>query len=236
MSLQSYIQTIIDNAERIAEWLFNSGTNVSTISKVIHLDGTEASPEEDTKFRTFWMDAIKEHRPFLFPLVEYKRHVPCRISELIEAGREQFNSFTKTVYVPDSKTGVPIHKPVPPSTLPYFLSIPPICPWLFYRIDKDGNYYKISYQSARKALKYCLKKAKLVDVQFKDTRHWAVTDLIEQGNSAHHVADIAGWVDTKMLKNYRHVNSLRSAQSIEFKPSADKPVVDGDLPDIAVNQ
>lgn len=190
------------------------------------------TPEELGRLLT----AISEHRPFLYPVVNYMRQTPCRIMELLEASRDQFNIFTKTVFVPDSKTDVPIHKPCPPDMLEYFLAIPKECPWLFYWVDVEGKYHKILYGKATKAWRYCLKKAQLSNVQFKDCRHWSITDLIENDNNAHKVADVAGWNSTAMLKNYRHVNSLKSAKSIKFKPASDKSTTEENLPDVASAQ
>jgi integrase len=65
----------------------------------------------DERLRLF--NAISEHRPYILPFVEYSLAVPCRKSELTTAKREQYNQFTNTVYIPDSKAGIPINKPVP---------------------------------------------------------------------------------------------------------------------------
>ena len=44
------------------------------------------------------LNAIREHRPYMLPIVEYSLAVPCRKTELTTARREQFDPFTNTIY------------------------------------------------------------------------------------------------------------------------------------------
>lgn len=162
---------------------------------------------------------IKDNRPHLYHLVEYSFLVPCRKSELVNLPRNAYNPFTNTIYVPDSKGGMPIHKPVPEHMLPYFRNIPADCPFLFFRQDKNGTYHSLG--DFRKAWHYCLELAGLKDVRFHDTRHCAATDLYANGNPERVIMDIAGW-KTPMLSTYRHKNSLKSAQIIRFSPNLEK--------------
>lgn len=161
---------------------------------------------------------ITTHRPHILPFVKYNLLVPCRKGELIRAKKEQYNPFTNTIYIPDSKAGIALHKPVPESMKEYFRKIPEECQYLFYRKIKDdgtGEKY-LPIGDFKKAFSYCLKKADIQDFRIHDLRHRAVTSLIENGNHENMVADVAGWKSTKMLKNYRHINTLKSAQSIKF--------------------
>jgi integrase len=165
------------------------------------------------------LNAIREYRPYLLSFVEYCLEVPCRKSELVKAKREQYNPFTGTIYIPDSKADIPIHKPVPENLKSYFNSIPSDCPYLFFRQSKNGKYHPLG--DFKKAWAYCLKKAGISDYRVQDTRHKAVTSLIELGNNENQVADVCGWTSTAMLKNYRHIDSLKSAQAIEFQKSSE---------------
>jgi len=174
--------------------------------------------EEETTF----FEKIKEHRPYLLPIVQYSLLVPCRRGELNFAKKEQYNPFTNTIYIPDSKAGVAIHKPVPECMTEYFKNIPDDCEYLFYR-ETGSDIKKYSpVGNFDSAFSYCLKKAGIKDFRFHDLRHKAVTTLIENGNNEHMVADVAGWKSTKMLKNYRHINTLKSAQSIRFGADANQ--------------
>jgi integrase len=161
------------------------------------------------------LNTIQEYRPEILPIIQYMMAVPCRVSELTEAKREQYSMFTRTIYIPDSKAGIPIHKPVPEEMTDYFNSIPSDCPYLFYQRLDDGEYRSLSH--LRYAWSYCLKKAGILNLRIHDLRHIAATDLYEAGNAERAIMDIAGW-KTAMLSTYRHKDSFRSAQKMVFAP------------------
>jgi integrase len=160
--------------------------------------------------RTRLFNAIEQHAPYLRPIVQYSLLVPCRKGELTGLGRDAYNSFTNTLYIPDSKAGIPINKPVPESMRAYFQNIPSECQYLFYRQDSTGFH---SLGDFKRAWHTCLKIAGLKNVFFHDTRHVAASDLYADGISERKIMDIAGW-KTSMLTTYRHKDSLKSAQDI----------------------
>ena len=90
------------------------------------------------------LNAIRQYRPYLLPFTEYCLEVPCRKSELVKAKREQYNPFTGTIYIPDSKADISIYKPVPESLKSYFNSIPSDCPYLFFKQSKNGKHHPLS--------------------------------------------------------------------------------------------
>lgn len=164
--------------------------------------------------------AVVKYRHYLLPFIQYNLAVPCRKSELIRALKTQYNYFTNTISIPDSKARIPINKPVPPSMIEYFRNIPDACPYLFYREikgsrkDRPGkNKRYVAIGDFKKAWAYCLKKAEVSDVHIHDLRHISATDLYAAGVSEREIMDIAGWM-TPMLSDYRHKDSLRTAQKI----------------------
>lgn len=159
------------------------------------------------------LNAILKHRPYILPIIQYMLLVPCRKTELTSAKREQYNQSTRTIYVPDSKADIPIYKPVPEEMRSYFDSIPADCPFLFYRKDETG-YHALG--TLQKPWAYCLKKAEIKNVRMHDLRHISATDLYEAENPERMIMDIAGW-KTPMLSQYRHKDSFRSAQNIQFR-------------------
>ncbi len=174
---------------------------------------------EDERARL--LNVIEAKRPYLLPFVRYSLLVPCRKSELVSLPREAYNAFTNTIYVPKSKAGIPIYKPVPEELKEYFQGIPTGCPWLFYRQEKDGFH---SLGDFKNAWKSCLEDAGLQNVRVHDLRHVAASDLCALGNSERAIMDIAGW-KTPMLSTYWHKNSLKSAQSIKFSRKCDSAVI-----------
>jgi len=171
------------------------------------------------------LNAIRKRRPQMLPLIQYMMLVPCRISELTAAKREQYNPFTNTIYIPDSKAKIPINKPVPEEMAEYFRSIPEECLWLFYWTDERGKYHP--FRSIQNAWYDCLKIAGIKNLRVHDLRHISATDLYEAGNPERMIMDIAGW-KTAMLSNYRHKDSLRSAQQIVFKRPAEPTAIVGE--------
>ena len=198
---------------------------------VRHIEKLEETPRdrylvEDERARLF--NAIRETAPYLEPFIRYSIMVPCRKGELVSLPGEAYNAITNTVYVPDSKAGIPIYKPVPDEMKSYFRNIPADCPYLFYRtIGGNKRKPRIEYRPLgdfKKAWRACLKKAKIVNCRIHDLRHCAASDLTVAGNSERVIMDIAGW-KTPMLSTYWHKNSLRSAQMIRFPGQCDSAVI-----------
>jgi integrase len=199
----------------------------SVFGLLVRLEIIETNPITKTRFpkgetkprdrfltideRSRLIGAIMEHRPYILPFVEYSMAVPCRKMELLSAKREQYNPDTNTVYIPDSKAGIPITKPIPPAMVRYFQTIPRDSPHLFYRRDRSGRVRSLG--PVRKSWSFCLKKAGLSDVRIHDLRHLAASDLYAAGIPEREIMDIAGW-KTPMLSTYRHRDSLKSAQRI----------------------
>jgi integrase len=169
---------------------------------------------QEERLRLF--NAIRARRPQMLPLIQYMMRVPCRVSELLSARREQYVPFTNTIYIPDSKAKIPINKPIPDEMAEYFRSIPEDCPWLFYWTDRRGRYHP--FRSIYEAWCDSVKMAGLEDINVHDLRHIAATDLYEAGNNERMIADVAGWTTPNMLSTYYHKNGLRSAQRVVFKP------------------
>jgi len=167
----------------------------------------------DERIRLF--NTIRDIHPHILPIIRYMIMVPCRVSELVTARREQYNRFTNTIYIPDSKAGIPINKPIPEDMTEYFRSIPDDCPWLFFQRYKSGKYRPLTH--LRYAWKECLVKAGISNLRIHDLRHIAATDLYENGNSERMIADVAGWKTPQMLSRYRHKDSLKSAMGVRFK-------------------
>jgi integrase len=160
------------------------------------------------------LSVIRERRPFILPIIRFMLSVPCRVSELILARREQYDPINNVIHIPDSKAGIPLCKPVLEEDMAeYFRNIPDGCAWLFYRV-KLGKYYDpLTKEQLRCAWEYCLKAAGISDFRIHDLRHEAATYLYSLGIPERVIMDIAGW-KTPMLTTYRNKNSLRSAQEV----------------------
>jgi integrase len=174
------------------------------------------TPEERLRLKA----AIREYRPYIWPIIRYMFVVPCRTGELLGAGREQYSPITNTIHVPKSKAGIEIYKPIPPYMVAHFRSIPADCPWLFYR-ETGGRYQPITKQILRAAWEHCLKAAGLSDYHLHDLRHEAVTGLYRMENSEFDIAAVAGWIPktvNPMARVYNHIERVEAAGRIVFPP------------------
>ncbi|MDR3012627.1 MAG: tyrosine-type recombinase/integrase [Chitinispirillales bacterium] len=177
------------------------------------------TPEE----RAHLFSIIRKHRPYILPIVQYMSLLPCRVnSELTIARREQYLPMVGergTIRFPDSKSDVPIDRPVPPGMEEYFRNIPVNCPWLFYREMSVGVYVPLSAGRLDRAWRHCRAKAGMPDLRIHDLRHVAVTDLHDAGNPIQVIMALAGW-KTDMLSTYYKRDSARSASMAIFGQEA----------------
>jgi len=174
------------------------------------------------------LEAVKAVSPAILPFVSYSLEVPCRKGEMLRAGRECFDAFSKVVTLPGSltKNGKPCSKPVPETMVQYFCRNP--SPWLFYR-EKAGQYKPLGF--VQKEWERAVKKAgldNLFDQESKpigalrihDLRHQAVSKLIAAGNPRSFVIAVAGWTHD-MLSIYWNTPQKEIAQSIIFQSKPD---------------
>jgi integrase len=171
------------------------------------------------------LKAVKDVSPSILPFVSYSLEVPCRKGEMLRAGGECFDTFSKIITLPGSltKNEEPCSKPVPESMVQYFRSNP--SPWLFFR-EKEGEYRPLGF--IQKEWEAAVKKAGLENLQDQegkpigalrvhDLRHHAVSKLIAAGNPRSYVIAVAGWKHD-MLSIYWNTPQKEIAQSIVFHP------------------
>jgi integrase len=166
----------------------------------------EAYLSKEERERLF--EVIQRERPYILPIVKFMLQVPCRVSELMTAKVDQLKGGI--IFIPKSKNGDPLHKPIPSDMAGYFNSIPDGCEYLFYRESK-GKYYPLS--NLKNLWIHCRKLAGLPDLHIHDLRHVAVTDMALRGIPNHIIMKIAGW-RTDMMKIYFNIESRLGAQYV----------------------
>jgi len=156
------------------------------------------------------MNVIRKERPFLEPIVRFMLAVPCRaFSELVGAKREQLRG--NLIFIPKSKNGDALYKPIPSDMVDYFNSIPDGCPYLFYR--KVGETY-LPLSNLAEVWKTVRKKAGLPNLRIHDLRHVAVTDLVKKGVPIPILKKIAGW-RSDMTSTYFNLDGAEVADYVE---------------------
>jgi integrase len=163
-------------------------------------------------------DFIKSKAPHLEAIVRFAIQVPCRKSELIHMRREDLDLIHNAIRVRNgtTKNDEGCWKPVPPDMVAYFRAIPPICPWLFYRVEK-GQFLPLG--DFKKAWAKCKQLAGIKDFRFHDTRHISATNLLDNGTPEQVVMSVAGW-KTNMLKTYYHRSGKKSLALVNFSPGS----------------
>ena len=171
------------------------------------------------------LNMLAVEAPHLVPLVRFALQVPCRKSELVNMRLEDLDLFSEPpcirVHNGTTKNGEGCWKIVPPDMLPYFQSLHSECPYLFHRVE-NGVYRPLG--DFKTAWKRCLRLAGIADFRFHDTRHIAVSGMIDAGTPEQVVMQAAGW-KTPMFRTYYHKAGKQSLGLVRF-PSGSGHLVD----------
>jgi len=166
----------------------------------------EICPRKEELERLF--EVIQRERPYILPIVKFMLQIPCRVSELVTAKVDQLKD--NMIFIPKSKNGDALYKPIPSDMADYFNSIPDGCEYLFYRESK-GKYYPLS--NLKNPWIHCRKLAGLPDLHIHDLRHIAVTKMVLDAIPKHVIMKVCGW-KTDMMTTYFNIESKLGAQYI----------------------
>jgi integrase len=114
------------------------------------------------------------------------------------------------IFIPKSKNGDALYKPVPADMVDYFANIPDGCEYLFYQ--KVGDEYR-PLSNLRHGFERCRELAGLPNLRIHDLRHVAVTDLIKRGVPVHVLMKVAGW-HTDMTRVYFNMFAKEGAEYV----------------------
>lgn len=160
---------------------------------------------------------IRAEAPHLEHIFWFALRVPCRKAELVDMEKPDLDLFNDMIRVHDgdTKSGAGCWKPIPEEMRTYFRTLPPDCPYLFYKVVR-GEYRRLG--DFKKSWGRCLRQAGIENFRFHDTRHISATNLILAGMSERDVMAIAGW-STNMLSTYWGSSRRDSAQRARFIPA-----------------
>lgn len=162
------------------------------------------------------LNVMEQEAPHLLPMFKYAIRVPCRKSELINMRIEDLDLDCRAIRVHNGQTknDKGLWKPIPPDMIEYFRNIPTESKYLFYKKNHFGNYCGLG--DFKKSWTRCLKLAGIEDFRWHDTRHIAVTKLLDNGTPQMLVQQVAGW-STNMLDTYYHRGGKSSFDLINFE-------------------
>jgi len=159
--------------------------------------------------------AVEKGAPHLYPILRFALLVPCRKSELVRMTRDDLDLINNAIRVHNgtTKNDEGSWKPIPPEMVPYFRSLSPESPFLFFRLRKGrpaplGD-FKRAWATAKRL-------AGIRDLHFHDSRHVSATNMVAAGTPERAVMDIAGW-KTNMLDTYWKSSSRRALGLAKFR-------------------
>lgn len=160
------------------------------------------------------LNTVEAEAPHLIWIARFALLVPCRKSELVNMTPADLDLFHNAIRVHNgtTKNEDGAWKPIPPELVPYFRSIPPESPFLFFRQVK-GEFRPLG--DFKRAWGRCKRLAGIKNLHFHDTRHIAATNMVDAGTPERVVMDVAGW-RTNMLSTYYKSSSKRALTLVRF--------------------
>ena len=122
-----------------------------------------------------------------------------RRGELLGARRRDLGEGMRTLYIPDTKTGVPRTIPLSELARSQLAGID--------KLSDEQRLFDVSSNAFKLAWRRTVDVAELVDLHFHDLRHEAISRLFEKGLSMPEIASISGHRDFRMLARYAHVSA-----------------------------
>lgn len=161
------------------------------------------------------LNCAAKHAPHLEPMLRFALAVPCRRSELVNMRREDLDLIHNTIRVRNgsTKNDQGTWKPIPPSMVDYFRTLPEDTEYLFFRRDQDGKARHLG--DPHSAWRTLRRKAKLQHIRLHDTRHHSATAMVDAGTPEQVVMTVAGW-RTNMLRTYYHRNPRRALDLVRW--------------------
>ncbi len=182
-----------------------------------YLSGFSTLPELNKKYRTLSCSEIRklyyELAEHIRPLFFFALTVPCRIGELVNLRKEQYDPVRGIIQLNDDETknGEGRWLPVFKEMKPYFDSIPKGCPFLFYMHTEKGykplgywspkeNRYKPNIQTGWEG---ACRRAGITDFNFHKTRQQAAMDLLISHNFREiECMMVEGWKSYEAFRRY----------------------------------
>lgn len=129
-------------------------------------------------------------------IIELAMETAMRRSEIVNLRWEFINLKSKTLKIPNTKSGKPREIPLSNKALSALSRLPR---------HIDGSVFGVEPVTVTNAFKKICSRAEIADLNFHDLRHEATSRLFEKGLSIMEVALITGHETLEMLKRYTHL-------------------------------
>ena len=174
--------------------------------------------ENNIKYRTLDSNEIEnlnnELPQYLRPLFYFAIRVPCRISELVNLRKEQYNPFTGLITIKHSKNGEERWLPVFEEFKEYLNNLHVDCPYIFYRVIegkyKPLGYFKNGYiiPNIQKQWSAACKRAGIEGYNFHKTRQQAAMQMLYDGFNELETMTVGGWRSYNAFRRYVQADEI----------------------------
>ncbi len=145
------------------------------------------------------LDAFAKVRNRLVPaVVRFALETAMRRGELLRLRWEHVNLARRTVLIPETKNGHPRTIPLSSAAIGVLNDLT----W-----QDSGLVFPLTANALRQSWDRSCRRAKVLDFNFHDLRHEAISHLFEVGLTVPEVALISGHKDVRMLFRYTHLKA-----------------------------
>lgn len=145
------------------------------------------------------LDAFAKVRNQLVPaVVRFALETAMRRGELLRLRWEHVNLARRTVFIPEAKNGHPRTIPLSSAAIDVLNGL---------GSQGSGLVFPLTANALRQSWDRSCRRAEVVDFNFHDLRHEAITHLFERGLTVPEVALISGHKDVRMLFRYTHLRA-----------------------------
>ncbi|GJG93876.1 site-specific integrase [Cupriavidus pauculus] len=200
----AYLSAIINHARR--EWGINVPNPVASVRKPSAPQGRDRvlSAEEEARLLTA-LAPTGRRNPWLRPMAILSLESAMRRGELLQLRWANINLEDQTAFLPVTKNGTARTVPLSLKAVALLRDLPRCI---------DGSVFPINAPAHHKAFKRACKRAGLVDLNWHDLRHTAITRLATKLPNLIELAAVSGHRSLTMLKRYYHPSAVDLAKKI----------------------
>ena len=156
----------------------------------------------------------------LRPVILFALETGMRRGEIANMEWRDVDLKTRTLHIPETKTGIPRTIPLSTRAIQVLMSLK-VAPWSksnglatlchvdrLWRLPLGPKVFNMKPDSITKVFDRACQQAGIIDLRFHDLRHEATSRLFEKGLSHTEVASITGHKDLKMLLRYTHLRAV----------------------------